>query len=169
MEYRINQRGDPLGAEGRLEQAALAAPFVPLDGDQAVADHGAGEAVMAAAGIVAGVIVEDAADVVGVGEEVVGDRPEVVAEDVAEAALGGDQEAERIAAVIGEGAVGEWEELAKAGGTRGGHLSYRRRRWGGESAGCQPGSSSLTGMFVGGWPGMFNGMASDAVNRVVLR
>ena len=95
--HHAGQRGDALTMKGRLRDAALPQPEVVFAGQQAVADRHPQLLVERALVIVAGVVLQDVADIGGVGDEIAAPRADLEVDDVAEAARGAHEDAGRIA------------------------------------------------------------------------
>src|SRR5688572_9880806 len=83
--------------KGRLRDASLPQPEVALAGQQAVAERHPQSLIERTLVIVAGVVLQDVADVGGVGDEIASPRADLQIGDVAETAGRLDEHAGRIA------------------------------------------------------------------------
>ena len=97
LRHHTGQLGDALTMKGRLRDAALPQPEVVFAGQQAVADRHPQLLIERALVIVAGVVLQDVADIGGVGNEIASPRADLEVRDVAEAARRSHEDAGRIA------------------------------------------------------------------------
>ncbi len=129
--------GSTYGAAG-----SLAAPVIPFAGDQAVSQQAAQQAIVPAARVVFLVVVEHAANVVGVVEEVDERRPDAGAEHIAEPLARPKLIAERVAQEFLEAAIRERNPLRNPRSRRHAHALRLSRPTTGFTCRGGPGSSN---------------------------
>ncbi len=98
VDHQVAEAGDALAMEHRRDQPALAMPKRAVAGQQAVAEQAAQHRVVdVVLVVVAMIVVQDVADVVGMGEEQRARGAEAQAHDVAVVAKAVTQKSERVA------------------------------------------------------------------------